>query len=62
MITLYKQIDQKGLFFFCPFLSGQKQELKYAILRPGPTIEQVYGKYGRNGYLTIVYSDKNIGM
>lgn len=32
------------------------------MLKPGPTIEDVYKKFGRNGYLTIVYSDKGLGM
>lgn len=32
------------------------------MLKPGPTIEDTYKKYGRGGYLTIVYADKNLGM
>ena len=61
MISLYNQIKQKGLYFFCPYLSS-KDELKYSILKPGPTIEDVYKRFGRGGYLTVVYADKNIGM
>lgn len=37
MIYLYNQIQQKGLYFFCPYLSS-KDELKYSLLKPGPTI------------------------
>lgn len=60
MISLYNQIKQKGLYFFCPYL--EKDKLKYSVLKPGPTIQEVYKKFGTGGYLTLVYSDGNLGM
>ena len=60
MINLYEQIKMKGLYFFCPFL--KKNEVKYHFLKPGPTIKSIYDKFGKSGYLTIVYSDSQLGM
>jgi hypothetical protein len=60
MLTLYEQIKVKGLCFFCPVL--QPNKLKYIMLKPGPTIQDVFTKYGREGYLILLYSDEHLGM
>ena len=60
MYALYKQIEQKGLYFFTPYLV--KDKIRYKFLEPGVTIESVYKDFGRAGYLTLVYSDKQLGM
>lgn len=46
MYRLYQQIETKGLLFFC--LHAQKEKAKYVKLKPGPTIEDIYNRYGRN--------------
>lgn len=60
MKNLYRQIEQKGLYFFIPYLSND--QVKYAMVKPGTTIEKIYKKYGLGGYLTLVYSDNQLGM
>ena len=60
MYAIYTQTQQKGLYFFAPYLT--KDEIKYNFLKPGVTIESVYKKFGKGGYLTLVYSDKQLGM
>ena len=46
MYRLYEQIQTKGLHFFC--LHAVKEKAKYVKLKPGPTIQEIYNKYGRN--------------
>ena len=60
MYRLYEQIKTKGLHFFC--LHSEKEKAKYVKLKPGPTIEQIYNKYGRNEYLILIYADSELGM
>ena len=36
--------------------------MKYTVINPGPTIKSIYNQYGANGYLTLLYSDKQLGM
>jgi hypothetical protein len=39
MYNLYKQIDIKGLYFFCHYFNEKAKKVKYAQLQPGQTIE-----------------------
>ena len=36
--------------------------MKYTVIKPGPTIKSIYNQYGTNGYLTLLYSNKELGM
>ena len=70
MYSLYNQIQIKGLYFFCTRFNTKEKKKKYVVLKPGETIEQVffvinmqiYNKYGKDGFLTLIYGDKNIGL
>jgi hypothetical protein len=55
MYRLYQQIDTKGLFFFCLHLL--KDKIKYVRIQPGPTIEQMYHRYGKDEFLTLIYGN-----
>lgn len=46
MYRLYQQIETKGLYFFC--LQVNKEKARYVKINPGPTIEEIFNKYGRN--------------
>ena len=61
MINLYTQIQVDGIFFFCPYIS-KKKELRYSFIKPDHAIKDVYDKFGKSGYLTLVYSDRQLGM
>ena len=41
MYNLYNQIEIKGLYFFCTRYDQKEKRMKYVILKPGETIEQV---------------------
>eukprot|EP00919_Chromeraceae_sp_WS-2016_P064918 GHVR01153719.1.p1 GENE.GHVR01153719.1~~GHVR01153719.1.p1 ORF type:complete len:119 (+),score=6.43 GHVR01153719.1:94-450(+) len=67
MYNLFQQIQQKGLYFFClreerTGKDQKKNKIKYVVLRPGATIEEVYNRYGRDDLLTLIYADTDIGM
>jgi hypothetical protein len=32
------------------------------LLKPGPTIEEIFKKYGKGDCLTLIYGDKNTGL
>jgi hypothetical protein len=61
MYRLYEQIQQKGLYFFC-INNSPEQKVKYIRLQPGPTIEKIFSRYGRNDYLILIYADSELGM
>ena len=56
MYRLYEQIQQKGLVFFC-LNNNPEDKAKYIRLQPGPTIEQIFNRYGKNNYLMLIYAD-----
>jgi hypothetical protein len=60
MINLYNQIETKGLYFYC--LVNIKEKPRYILLKPGPTIEEIFLKYGKGNCLTLIYGDKNTGL
>ena len=60
MYRLYEQIQTKGLYFFCMQVS--KDRAKYIKINPGPTIEEMYNRYGRNDCLVLVYGNGEMGM
>ena len=63
MYRLYEQIQQKGLYLFClNTLKDNKNKANYIRLQPGPTIDQVYKRYGKNGYLMLIYADSELGL
>lgn len=41
MYNLYSQIEIKGLYFFCTRYDEKEKRVKYVILKPGETIEEV---------------------
>ena len=55
MYRLYLQIETKPLYFFC--LREVKDKAQYVRLQPGPTIEEVFRKYGQNESLLLIYAD-----
>ena len=61
MYRLYEQIQQKELYLFC-LNNNQKDKAKYIRLQPGPTIEQIFNRYGKNDYLLLIYADSEVGM
>jgi hypothetical protein len=54
MYFIYKQIEQKGLFFYC-LTNGQ-----YKLLNPNLIIGKVYDRYASaSKVLYVIYSDRN---
>jgi hypothetical protein len=45
MYNLYNQIQIKGMYFFCTKYNQKEKKLKYIILQPGETIENVIFKW-----------------
>ena len=59
LTALSKQIEVKGLHFYV--LKEVDKRLKYEHIAPGHTVGQLFDKYGRQDYLSIIYHTKNIG-
>lgn len=36
--------------------------MKYVRLKAGPTIEEVYRKFGKDGSLLLIYADEDLGL
>jgi hypothetical protein len=60
MYRLYEQIQTKPLYFFC--LTTRKDQTKYVRLQPGPTIQELFRRFGRNESLLLIYADSEVGM
>jgi hypothetical protein len=60
MYRLYEQIQVKPLHFFC--LHNEKEHTKYVRLKAGPTIEELFRRFGKHGSLILIYADEDLGL
>jgi hypothetical protein len=54
MYALYEQIQIKGMVFYALKDEGN-DKLKYVLLQPGPTLKQIYDKFGAKDHLLLIY-------